>query len=39
MGNIAPAEPDERYHAKPDEPAMAAWLKRNGLRPNRGGST
>ena len=39
IGNIPPAEAGERYYAMPEEPAMAAWLKRNGIRQTRRGST
>jgi hypothetical protein len=38
IGNIPPAEAEERYYAMTEQPAMAAWLKRNSLRQNRGGS-
>ena len=38
IGNIPPAEAEERYYAMLDEPTMAARLKRNGLRRSRGGS-
>jgi hypothetical protein len=39
IGNIPPAEAEERYYAMIEQPAMAAWLKRNSLRQTRGGST
>jgi len=38
IGNIPPAEAEQRYYAILDAPAMAAKLKPNGLRQNRGGS-
>ena len=38
IGNIPPAEAEERYYAMLKDPAMAARLKRNGLRKARGGS-
>jgi hypothetical protein len=38
IGNIPPAEAEERYYAILEKPAMAAWLKPNGLRQTRGGS-
>ena len=38
IGNIPPAEAEERYDATLDEPAMAASLKPNRLRQIRGGS-
>ncbi len=38
IGNIPPAEAEERYYAMLEQPAMAAWLKPNGLRRTRGGS-
>src|SRR5262249_48068769 len=38
IGNIPPAEAEERYYAMLEQPAMAACLKPNGLRPTRGGS-
>lgn len=38
IGNIPPAEAEERYYAMLDEPAIAAFLKRNGLRKARGSS-
>jgi putative transposase len=38
IGNIPPAEAEERYYAMPEEPAVAAQLKPNGLRQTRGGS-
>ena len=38
IGNIPPAEAEERYNAMLQQPAMAACFKRNGLRQNRGGS-
>jgi putative transposase len=39
IGNIPPAEAEERYYAMLDEPAMAARLKPNSLRSTRSGST
>jgi hypothetical protein len=38
IGNIPPAEAEERYYATLDAPAGAAKLKRNGLRQTRCGS-
>jgi putative transposase len=38
IGNIPPAEAEERYYAMTEQPAMAAGLKRTSLRQNRGGS-
>src|ERR1700733_7129269 len=38
IGNIPPAEAEERYYAMLNEPAMAACLKRNSLRSTRSGS-
>ena len=38
IGNIPPAEAEARYYARLEDPATAAWLKRNGLRKTRGGS-
>jgi hypothetical protein len=38
IGNIQPAEAEEHYYATLDQPAMAAWLKRNSLRQTRVGS-
>ena len=38
IGNIPPAEAEERYYAMLEDPDMAALLKRNGLRKTRGGS-
>ena len=37
-GNIPPAETEERYYAMLQAPAMAAYLRRSGLRQTRGGS-
>ena len=40
IGNIPPAEAEERYYAMTEkQPAMAARLKRNSLRQTRGGSS
>ena len=38
IGDIPPAEAEERYYAMLQEQAMAAWLKLNGLRQIRCGS-
>ena len=38
IGNIPPAEAEERYYAMLAKPAMAASFKRNSLRKTRGGS-
>src|SRR5947199_8394787 len=38
IGNIPPAEAEERYYAMLEQPAMAASLKPHGLRRTRGGS-
>jgi len=38
IGNIPPAEAEQRYYAMLEQLAMAASLKRNGLRQTRGGS-
>lgn len=38
IGNIPPAEAEQRYYAMLEQPAMAAQLKPNGLRQSRGGS-
>jgi hypothetical protein len=38
IGNIPPAEAEERYYAMLEEPALAASLRQNGLRQTRGGS-
>jgi len=38
IGNIPPAEAEERCYAMQAEPAMAARLKQNGLRETRRGS-
>lgn len=38
IGNIPPAEAEERYYAMLDESAIAAWRTPNGLRGSRGGS-
>jgi hypothetical protein len=38
IGNIPPAEAEERYFAILEQPAMAACLRPNGLRRTRGGS-
>ena len=39
IGNIPPAEAEERYYAMLNEPAMAAWTsERNSLRSTRSGS-
>ena len=38
IGNIPPAEAEERYYAILEKPAMAASFKPNGLRQTRGGS-
>jgi hypothetical protein len=38
IGYIPPAEAEERDYAALDQPAMAAKLKQNSLRQNRGGS-
>jgi hypothetical protein len=38
IGNIPPAEAEERYYARLEDPAMAEWLRQNGLRKNWGGS-
>jgi hypothetical protein len=38
IGNIPPAETDERYYAMLQEQAMAAWLEPNSLRQTRCGS-
>ena len=35
IGNIPPAEAEERHYAMLDEPAMPALLKRNSLRQTR----
>jgi putative transposase len=32
IGNIPPAEAEQRYYATLEQSDMAAWLKRNGLR-------
>ena len=38
IGNIPPAEAEERYYATLTPQAAAAWLKPNGLRQSQGGS-
>ena len=38
IGNIPPAEAEDRYYAMAQRPAMAALLKPNSLRQTRGGS-
>lgn len=38
-GNIGLAEAEERYCPMAGEPAMAEWLKRNGLGKSRGDSS
>ena len=38
IGNIPPAEAEQRYYAMLEQPAIAAWLEPNGLRQTRGGS-
>jgi putative transposase len=38
IGNIPPAEAEERYYAMLDNVPMAAKLKQNALRQSRGGS-
>jgi hypothetical protein len=38
IGNIPPAEAEDRYYAMLEPPAMAARLKPNSLRETRGGS-
>ncbi len=38
IGNIPPAEAEERYYAMLEQSDMAASLKPNGLRETRGGS-
>ncbi len=38
IGNIPPAEAEERYYAMLEAPAMAAYFKPNSLRQTRGGS-
>jgi hypothetical protein len=38
IGNMPPAEAEERYYAMLDEPAMAAQRQPNGLRKTRRGS-
>jgi transposase len=38
IGNIPPAEAEKQYYARLDAPAMAAYLKRNGLCQTRCGS-
>ena len=38
IGNIPPAEAEARYYVQIEEPAVAARLKRDGLRQTRSGS-
>ena len=38
IGNIPPAEAEQRYYAMLEQPAVAALLKPNSLRRTRGGS-
>jgi putative transposase len=38
IGNIPPAEAEERYYVMTEQPAMAAGLKRTSLRSTRSGS-
>ena len=38
IGNIPPAEAEERYYAVTEQPDMAACLKQNSLRSTRSGS-